>query len=168
MHNRPAYLMGKRDPLALWSPRVLFFQTAVSLSAAIWSGEYTPGAYVCRPLVQYRSTLVSVRRGFGYAQLSLRSTSYAPKLTIWRSELPVIRRLGKPLSTSNKRRPQIQPLSVTKRGRGFDCRCARHPRKPTPAFRRFVIRNCENHTPRSLIHQSIGRLPGKPLSPATF
>jgi len=48
MHNRPAYLMGKRDPLALWSPRVLFFQTAVSLSAAIWSGEYTCGAYVCR------------------------------------------------------------------------------------------------------------------------
>jgi len=65
--NRPADLMGKRDPLALSSPRVLFFQTAHSLRAAISSGELHARCIRVPPRCQYCSTFVSVRRGFGYA-----------------------------------------------------------------------------------------------------
>jgi hypothetical protein len=68
MLNRPACLMGKRDPLALSSPRVLFFQTAHSIRAVIWSGELHARCIRVQPRCQYCSTLVSVKRGFGYAQ----------------------------------------------------------------------------------------------------
>jgi hypothetical protein len=49
--NRPACLMGKRDPLALSSPRVLFFQTAHSIRAVIWSGRVTRAVHTCAAAV---------------------------------------------------------------------------------------------------------------------
>jgi hypothetical protein len=63
--------MGKRDPLALSSPRVLFFQTAHSLRAAIWSGELHARCIRVPPRCQYCSTFVSVRRGLPRKGFSL-------------------------------------------------------------------------------------------------